>query len=163
MDINRLLAEVAAEARALGLPVSENISPQVVINRRAKTRFGCCKRLPEGGFVIELSEMTAAAGERACREVLAHELLHSCPGCLGHGRLWQSYAAIMNSARGYNIRRTLRRGELGIPEPAKYRYRLQCQSCGAIIGRMKRSPLIKRPSRYRCRCGGKLCPLPEGR
>ena len=39
-DCDKLLIEVMAEARALGIPISTQIEPGVIINRRAATRFG---------------------------------------------------------------------------------------------------------------------------
>ena len=42
-DFDALLARVAGQAMALGLPVSRRIDPHVAVNRRAVTRFGCCK------------------------------------------------------------------------------------------------------------------------
>ena len=53
--INELLAEVIEQARALGIPVSEDIVPEVRLNRRATGRFGCCIRRA-GIYTIELSE-----------------------------------------------------------------------------------------------------------
>ena len=155
MDVNELLRQVIAEAKALKIPVSDNISPQVVINRRAKTRFGCCKKVG-GGFVIELSERVAEAGETACKTVLAHEILHSCYGCMSHGARWKSYAAKMNAAYGYDISRASKSEELGVEKDYPVRYRFRCQSCGVVIERMKMSVFVKNYKRYRCRCGGRI-------
>ena len=156
--LNKMLAEVIAQARALKIPVSENILPDVSVNSRAKSRFGCCKRLPEGGFLIELSLHTVSAKEKEIKQVLAHEILHSCYGCLNHGKRWKSYAEKMNSTFGYAIKRTDSRERMGIEEqqePAP-RYELICKSCGAKITRSRKSRLITETWRYRCRCGGKL-------
>ena len=155
MDVNELLRQVIAEAKALKIPVSDNISPHVVINRRAKTRFGCCKKTA-AGFLIELCERVTEAGEAACKEVLAHEILHSCYGCMSHGVRWKSYAAKMNAAYGYDISRTSKSEELGVEKDYPVRYRFRCQSCGAVIERMKMSVFVKNYKRYRCRCGGRL-------
>jgi len=155
MDVNELLRQVIAEAKALKIPVSDRISPQVIINRRAKTRFGCCKKTGEG-FVIELSERVALAGEAACKEVLAHEILHSCYGCMSHGVRWKSYAAKMNVAYGYDISRVTKSEALGIKKDYPVRYRFRCESCGAVFERMKMSVFVKNYKRYRCRCGGRL-------
>jgi len=155
MDADKLLSRVMGEAKALCLPVSERISPQVVINRRAKTRFGCCKKTPQG-FIIELSERMLAADEFFCREILAHEILHTCPGCQNHQGLWKRYAEMMSAAYGYKISRTRRPEDMGVESGRIIRYRLQCERCGAVLERMRKSPLIKRYRRYRCRCGGKL-------
>ena len=155
MDLDNLLQQVIAEAKALGIPVSKNIDDHVVINSRAKTRFGCCRK-KAAGFVIEISDRVVAAGERACREVLSHEILHSCYGCMSHGVRWKSYAAKMNAAYGYEISRAKKGEQLGVEMEYQPQYRLRCQSCGAIIERMRKSALIKNYKRYRCRCGGKL-------
>ena len=120
-EFDALLARAVEQARALGIPVSARISPHVAVNRRAVTRFGCCIRRG-GEYVIELSERLLEAEERACMQTLAHEVLHTCPGCRNHGALWKEYAARMNGAYGYAISRTgtcgvrtLRAGVL--PEP----------------------------------------------
>ena len=42
--IDGLLALAVAQARAVKIPVSRDICPQVRLNRRARTRFGCCIR-----------------------------------------------------------------------------------------------------------------------
>ena len=53
-ELDALLRCLAGEARALGIPVSPELDGHVRINRRAKTRFGCCRR-SGGRYVIELS------------------------------------------------------------------------------------------------------------
>lgn len=157
---DRLLSEVIAQAKSVNIPVCAEISPKVIINRRAKTRFGCCKPVP-GGCVIELSEKMLAAPEKSCREVLAHEILHSCYGCRNHGKRWQRYAAIMNERFGYDIKRTHSFEEMGLCDDRRLKYAVICKGCGRIIRRMKKSPLILTPWRYRCRCGGALQLLKE--
>ncbi len=155
-DANALLETVAAEAKALGIPVSSGILPEVLINTRAKTRFGRCIILPNGNCQIELSGRVVAAGERACKTVLAHEVLHSCKGCRNHQARWKAYARRMNDAYGYDIQRTHSPEALGVLNDTPCRYQLRCQRCGAVLTRMKKSPLVRQPDRYRCRCGGPL-------
>lgn len=152
---DRLLVEVIGQARALSIPVSGHISPTVVINRRALKRLGCCYHRPEG-HVIELSARMLEAGERAVMQTLAHEILHTCPGCANHGPKWKQWAAKMNAAYGYAIARTDSPERLGLPPEEPARYLLVCVKCGAEIGRSRRSALVEHPERYRCRCGGKL-------
>ena len=97
--------------------------PRVAVNRRAVTRFGCCIRRG-GEYVIELSERLLEAEERACMQTLAHEVLHTCPGCRNHGALWKEYAARMNGAYGYAISRTGTCEALGVADVRPVRYRL---------------------------------------
>ena len=122
-EFDALLARAVEQARALGIPVSARISPRVAVNRRAVTRFGCCIRRG-GEYVIELSERLLEAEERACMQTLAHEVLHTCPGCRNHGALWKEYAARMNGAYGYAISRTGTCEALGVADVRPVRYRL---------------------------------------
>lgn len=155
-DADALLRDVIAQARAIDIPISGDIDPRVVINRRAKTRFGCCKKQGDR-FVVELSHLLVGGPEASCRQVLAHEVLHSCRGCQNHGARWKAYAARMNQAYGYAISRTDSHHNLGIPNdtPAP-RYVLVCTACGKEFPRMRASKLTKHPAHYRCRCGGRL-------
>ena len=153
--INELLAEVIEQARALGIPVSEDIVPEVRLNRRATGRFGCCIRRA-GIYTIELSERLLKARETAVRQTLAHEVLHTCRGCANHGARWKSYAARMNEAYGYAIARTDTCEKLGVEDTVQARYLVVCTRCGAQFRRSRKSKLVEHPERYRCRCGGRL-------
>ena len=155
-EVDSLLALAIAQARAVKIPVSGGICPQVRLNRRARTRFGCCVRR-DGGYTIELSAQLAREGSRdAVMQVLAHEVLHTCYGCSNHGPRWKGYAQRMNAAYGYHISRTDSYGGLGIEDDRPVRYYVVCQTCGRRIPRMKRSSLVDHPERYRCNCGGVL-------
>ncbi len=155
-ELDALLAAAAAQARALKIPVSPGIEPHVRLNRRARTRFGCCIRR-NGTYTIELSALLAQDGsEQAILQVLCHEVLHTCYGCSNHGARWKSYAQRMNAAYGYHIRRTDDYASLGIEDQRPVRYYVVCEQCQRRIPRMKRSPLVDHPERYRCPCGGKL-------
>ena len=157
-DFDSLLRTVYKEAADAGLPVSKKISNKVVVNTRAKKRFGMCT-LKDGIYTIELSSRLLTAPEISCRQTLAHELIHTCPGCGNHGPLFKKFAVIMNQKYGYNIRRTNSNEEMGLSaesETASFRYILECRSCGAQIKRMKYSSVVSHPSRYTCKCGGKL-------
>lgn len=159
-DFDALLARVTGQARALGLPVSCRIDPHVAVNRRAVTRFGCCIQRGKG-YTIELSERLLTAPEGACLQTLAHEVLHTCPGCANHGPRWRYWAERMNQAYGYRIQRTGSYQALGLSDPRPVRYLVVCSRCGREIPRMKRSFLVDHPEQYRCRCGGILQVLPQ--
>ncbi len=155
-EVNGLLAQAAEEARRAGIPISDQINPQVPLNHRARNRFGCCIR--QGNrYTIELSAQLAAEGTaESILQVLAHEILHTCQGCSNHGNRWKSYAARMNRLYGYHIRRTDDFVSLGLMDHRPIRYWVVCAQCGQRLPRMKRSPLIDHPEHYRCRCGGPL-------
>lgn len=157
-DFNTLLKTVTAEAKAINIPVSDNVQPEVLVNRRAKKRFGQCI-FKNGVYTIELSERLLDAPEQSCKQTLAHELIHTCKGCGNHGKLFAEYAARMNRYYGYHIKRTNSCEEMGIIQelPEKtVRYILLCEKCGVQIKRERYSGAVADPSRYRCRCGGTL-------
>lgn len=162
--INEIYKEVIREARALNLPISNKINEEIVINRRAKSRFGCCKRIKRLSgetFEIEISHRLLNCDQKMIKQTLAHELLHTCACCDNHGHLWQAYARKMNEAYGYNIKRTGTAEQLGIEENEQKRilkenYVLICKNCGIKVARTRMSNVVKYPSQYRCRCGGKL-------
>lgn len=154
-NLDSLLAQVIGQARYLRIPVSSKIDPHVAINTRARTRFGSC-RFRMGQHTIEVSSALLDAEEQAIRQVLAHEILHTCPGCANHGPRWQRWAAMMSRQYGYRIRRTASHAALGIEDNRPVRYVVVCSRCGSRTNRMKRSPLVDHPECYRCKCGGRL-------
>ncbi|MBN7773316.1 SprT-like domain-containing protein [Clostridium aminobutyricum] len=164
MEINQLFGEVLEEAAALGIPFSRNIHQKVIINKRAKSRFGCCKKIKCGlktEFEIELSHRLLCCDKKLIKQTLAHELLHTCPRCDNHGSIWKAYAQKWNTAFGYQIKRTGSAEELGLEKnlasrPLKENYIVVCKNCGAKIARTRLSPVIKYPHHYRCKCGGNL-------
>lgn len=155
MDVDKLLGEVVARARAVGIPVSARICPTVGRNTRAVARFGCCVRKGEA-YYIEISARLLEAGEGVVVETLAHEVLHTCPGCRNHGARWKAYAAKMTAAYGYHIARTGTWEAVGLADEKPVNYLLVCRGCGLEIKRTRASKLVRHPERYRCRCGGTL-------
>lgn len=155
-ELDTLMQLMIQELRALNIPISPHILPSVAINKRAKRRLGCCKRLGER-FTIEVSA-TLLTDEPRLRQTLAHELLHTCPGCQNHGERWKAYAAIVNAAWGMEISRLAPPNE---DEPARLRhdavkYLLTCERCGKQFPRTRMCPPVQHPERYRCPCGGRL-------
>ena len=155
---NNLLKEVIAEATNINIPISINIVPDIIINTRAKGRFGQCKK-HNGQYLIEISQHLIEAEDKYIREVLAHEVLHTCPNCMNHGRQWKYHAMRMNYKYGYEISRTNSCENLGITDPQieQANYVITCNNCGRKTYKQRTSKVIKNPEKYRCKCGGKLC------
>ncbi|MDX9888661.1 MAG: hypothetical protein RBS51_05270 [Anaerovoracaceae bacterium] len=210
-ELNELLTEVIDQAQALGIPLSSNINRDVVVNQRARSRFGCCKIIHpsssknsntkqsesldkehkknpdknqskntdeiqkecpstkqsqssaknqnETRYIIEISKALAEAPVESIREVLAHEVLHTSPGGDRHTGPWKKYASMMNQSYGYHIKRTNSPESLGVDQRRKKpttKYLIVCKKCGMSQERSRVSRVIKHPSLYRCKCGGKL-------
>jgi len=154
---NSLLKEVINEAVNINIPVSNNIVPDVIINTRATSRFGQCKKR-NGKYLIEISQHLTQAEEKYIKETLAHEVLHTCPNCMNHGTEWKSYARKMNMKYGYEISRTGSCQSMGITNPKVERanYTIVCDNCGKKIYRQRESKVIKNSEQFRCKCGGRL-------
>ena len=154
-ELNRELLKLAETLRGMGIPVSRKLTPHVTVNSRAKRRLGCCY-VKDGVYSIEVSDRQLDDREKLL-QTLAHELLHTCPGCRNHGERWKAYAQKVNEALGLSIQRlSPPEGETVPLRRDTVKYVLECQSCGAKLYRSRMSKAVKSPWRYRCQCGGKL-------
>lgn len=94
--------------------------------------------------------------------VVCHELIHTLPGCTGHGPQFKQAARRMRH-KGYDIEtrateETLEKNGVEAPviKTQPYRYALICQECGKMYKRKKWSKALEYPEHYRCTCGGHL-------
>lgn len=156
MDKNNLLQsiykDVLTDFDRLKIPYAKEVP--IVINSRAKRRQGCCKK-KDGKFIIEISEFVLDYLVDEIKNVVAHEIIHTCYGCFNHQKRFKAYGQKLK-ALGYNVTTTYK-GEEKTPAELDARYMAVCQDCGEVIYRIKRSPLIIHPEKYRCaRCRGKF-------
>ena len=133
----------------------------IKVNTRAKTRWGLCKSLGGDKFEIEISDRLLQPGvsSLALMNTLLHEILHTCYGCMNHGKQWKAYAQRLNNI-GYNIKRCTSSAEKNIPEvqlKREYKYKVICNKCGYEYKYMRKGEVIKQiernPNRHGCRCG----------
>jgi len=150
-DLKKLQIKVPADAITLS------------INKRAKRRLGCCKhnrRILPLRYEIEISEVCSDLSDFELRNIVMHELVHTCPGCMNHCKQWKELIRKINAAFGYNITTTADYKRLGLDDAVAkpiYNYKVTCVNCGQSLYRMKRSKLISNPGLYRCsHCGGRL-------
>ena len=92
-----ILQDVRRELISVGIPVSPNIKG-LRINTRTKKRLGCCQKEKRQGqheaYIIEISKNVLSCREEDIRMIMAHELIHTCPGCFDHGKKWKKYASV---------------------------------------------------------------------
>lgn len=98
--------ECIAEMRSVHIPVQDNRIVKVEAVRL--DCMGKCEyeHKDEGYFFAirirkELLDGTVEVME--LKEVIVHELIHTCKGCLSHGKTWRRYAGIMNDEYGYSL------------------------------------------------------------
>ena len=153
-----LLQKCRNMLREEGIPASERIT-KLTLNYRVRSRFGKCTKMA-AGYEIELSGRLMDAEDSVIETVILHELLHTCPRCLNHGKLWKAYAEKLNRKYGYCIRSATTYESLGLENPGsreQVKYLIICRNCGAQYPRKRRCSLVENVDRYRCgKCGGKL-------
>lgn len=159
LRLEKLMKEAMKELHNIDIYPAENIIG-IKSNRRAKRRLGCCKKIMINGkigYEIEISTMLENEDDKRIKEIIHHELLHTCKGCLNHGQKWKALAAEVNKAYGYNITTTARSEEINLANPRSYKYMIRCKKCGTTSYRMKKSKVVSHPENYRCsKCGGRL-------
>lgn len=156
MDKNTLLQSIYKYVKRdfdrLNIPYTRDVP--IVINSRAKRRHGCCKK-KDGKFIIEISEFVLDYPVDEIKNVVAHEIIHTCYGCFNHQKRFKAYGEKLK-ALSYKVTTTYK-GEEKTPAELDARYMAVCQGCGAVIYRIRRSPLITHPQKYRCaKCRGKF-------
>ena len=156
MDKNTLLQSIYKYVKRdfdrLNIPYTRDVP--IVINSRAKRRQGCCKK-KDGKFIIEISEFILDYPVDEIKNVVAHEIIHTCYGCFNHQKRFKAYGEKLK-ALSYKVTTTYK-GEEKTPAELDARYMAVCQGCGEVIYRIKRSPLITHPQKYRCaKCRGKF-------
>ena len=155
-DINKVYETCSKKLADIGIQHG-NIK-DVSINKRAKRRWGTCKRIGNI-YSIEISSILLDddVSDEATETTMIHELLHSCKGCFNHGNEWKRLANKVNKAYGYNVKRVTTSDEKGIaPEVVGKKHKIVCQKCGLVAWRMRDSKLTRHPELFRCRCGGNL-------
>ena len=115
-DYKKLQEICLSEVVAVGIEPGNIIEWQ--LNSRAKSRWGQCTR---NNKTKECKIQIAAQliyddriSEKACKETIIHEILHTCNGAKGHTGLWKQYADKINTRYGYNIKRTTSGEEKGV-------------------------------------------------
>lgn len=159
-DLTKLFNECLKECSKLGIRYGNIV--EVTINTRAKKRWGqTCRRAD--GFHINISSVLLRddVSDKATKDTIIHEILHTVDGCFDHKAKWQTMANKVNKAYGYNIKRCTSSEEKGIDssiieKPTHNKiYFVRCEKCGAEIIRRRKSDLIKYPHHYIHRdCGG---------
>lgn len=130
----------------------------VTINTRAKTRWGQCRKMG-GRYYINISSRILAdeVDTHATMETIIHEILHTCYGCMNHGKNWKRLANIITRETGLQITTTSSAERFGLEEEVRNNYIFVCEKCGQVIRRNRKSKFVKNYRLYRCgKCGGEL-------
>lgn len=104
IDLKQILDDVINDAKKINIPVSNHIERNVYIDKKQYNRVGACYRYwyPEK-YEIHLSEDTLNAPVKEIKNIIAHEVLHTCLFAMEHNFTWAKYQHSMNIKLGYNI------------------------------------------------------------
>lgn len=163
-DLLKLAVECMNELDAIGVKYGNVVEWKV--NTRAKKRWGQCRyRISTNDYSINISNELLAdnVSDRAVKDTIFHELIHTVDGCMNHGIKWQNIADLVNDCYGYNIKRCTSENEKGVKLTRTekiYKYQFVCLGCGQTIKRQKMSEFVKNYHNYRCgKCNGKFAPI----
>lgn len=160
LGIMQTRLELAAEKcmrdlEDISIPYSKPVTFKV--NTRAKMRWGQTK-LTWKGFEINInSSLLDGKHAEGLRNTIIHELLHTCPGAMNHGKVWKSLAEKVGMHFGDEIKRTSSAEEKGFSKEdyekerptRKVKYRFRCTKCGEVIDRTRESQFTRNYTSYR--------------
>lgn len=139
----------------IGVPYGNIID--ITVNSRATRRFGQCRRLPSGDYAINISDvlLDERNDDLLLIDTVFHEILHTAPDCMNHGKEWKRLVDIVNRNYGTHISRTASSACLAAPKEVFYKYEFVCKECGQRVRRQRESNFVKYYTSYTCgRCGG---------
>ena len=163
-EAQKLFEEVFDNMVSSGLfeiPVN-NIDRKLHFNKRT-TALGLCKhRWISGKYchIIELSEY-AMEERKKKKNTLAHEMIHTMPGCQNHKWNFKRNASLCKQL-GYDVTTRATRAEAkasGITDAylekrkrvdVSSRYAIACPECGATWKYKTLCKAVKNPGMYRC-------------
>lgn len=150
-NVNKVFEDCKKICLELDIPIAENIS--VKVNSRAKKRWGLCTLECQDEYIIEISNRLLAdeISEEATFNTMIHELLHTCPDCMNHGKRWKHWADIINSNTKYNIKRTSSCQEKGIESISNMpKYTVTCNICNAKWYYNRAGRVVENINRCKC-------------
>lgn len=164
-NLQTLYKECVAEAHSIGLDISSDVV-EVRINSRLSRALGRCiiQHYWDGDkYVIEVQPnmLRDEVEVMMSKNVIMHELIHTCPGAFNHGQNFQRRAALVNRKLGYHVgtRESVENLEAaGVQLKRKSaKYALKCVKCGKEYPKQRWCAALETPSRYRCGvCRGEL-------
>ena len=95
-----LIKECINELNVLNVPISKSISFK---ENTGFSRFGFCKKTPNRDTDYAIAINKWFEDDKAIKETIMHELIHTVYGCYNHGKKFKTYAGIINKDCKLNI------------------------------------------------------------
>lgn len=173
-DIDRMYKEVYDEftdySEDLDFCINAVVEYDVQWMRGGATKaLGKCERtgVTYGGgreiehFVVKINPFllnNEDTNDKVIKDVIAHELCHTLPGCLNHGKEFHAKAKLIGDLLGYHIdtradaeaSNYFRQSQVSGDAP----YKVVCEYCGAEQKYPRLNDKIKKAYQYKCaKCG----------
>lgn len=146
-DLDSLIFDCFRICNALEIPFSDNIS--IVWNGRITRKWGYCRKIRDAYQISIATRLSDdAVLDEKTKSVILHEILHTCPGCMNHGKLWKHYCKEIKATFGIKIKTTISAEELDVSE----KYVIKCRKCGYKV---KYALRPRNAERYCPICGSK--------
>ena len=131
------------------------------LNGRFSRVLGRCKNLGDKEYMIEISKKYAqgcieTGNIRKLEQTILHEMAHALPNGYDHGKVWKSYASIINDKFGYEISRVTTVSNEIRQYWIKDGVRVCCDNCGRDDLTKRSADVVQNIKYYRCSCGGNL-------
>ena len=162
--INSLLAKTIDESvnflHNIEVPCANLLNLTYSVNNNAIGRYGQCEYLGNHCYDITISRFILQyASESKLREIVCHELIHTCAGAMNHGPNFKKYAAICH-ANGVFVK--TREPEMWdeMPNRALFKrpqHQFVCKRCGSERLEYRTGDFVKNYECYTCGyCGGRF-------
>lgn len=103
---------------------------------KSRTTWGFVKRVNKDAYELTISNcvediLDEQKAKNKLLSTVVHELIHTIPGCMNHGKLFKEYAARVNSKYPFlSIQRCTSMASYGVQKPVKkYSYIAKCSIC----------------------------------
>ena len=134
-DFETMVNEVYISLRKRGIPI---VNCPVTVSNRLKAVYGnthCKVRFGERSYYIQIASFLVEHGsENGIKSTIAHEYIHTCDGCMNHGKLWKHYASMVSDM--YDINRADTMENKGISQNvanaihnSSIKYIVKCGTC----------------------------------
>jgi len=132
-------------------------------NNRALNRLGRCTCIGRNRYRISINEQfLKLANPENVHNTIMHEVIHSLPGCMNHGKEWQNAAKKVNA--NYNFTPITRLHDLAEDKhyenyvKSNYHYSIECEKCHTKWNYMKKTKTYSacKEGRARCSCGSRI-------
>ncbi len=161
MDIFNEIQEDVRLLAALGHEYMLKYIYKVVINKRKGTkRMGCCTRLSQGVYEIQVTEKYLRnCDSKEIHNTIMHEVIHSAKGCLNHGPNWVALAQKVNAKYEFTPIQRLGNDPAVLQIAKEYaKYFLFCPNCGRSWGWMRKPKRWEHYISGDCKC--QKCDIP---